>query len=635
MTTEENEIMLSSPEQILLAVIENFDGVIYTLDHQFCLTAFNTEFRKEIQNIFGQQIEIGDSVLQPLLEKHEADVPLWKEFYGRGLKGERFRFERKIEYTSPASYWDFSFTPILFREQILGVACHVRNITEERKKELEHKQAQELFKLIAENPLLGIVWATPEGNMINANDTFCKILESTVEELREIYYGDYTFAEDLEIEKPLFEKLKQGIIDNYVLEKRYVTFKGNTKWVKVNLSITKDKDNQIQYITCVVQEINERKIAQTQLAQSESSLRAILDNTNSAYLLLDDNLCTVTYNKLAEKWMTTYLQRTFPVGESVLQFIPNQYQSFAERVLEVAFDGTPYRFTGKYKLPDDTLNHYDVQLAPAFTIKNTISGIVVTVTDITQQINTDAEIKALNQNLEEKVKARTAQLETSNKELEAFTYSISHDLRAPLCNINGFAEIMIEDNADLLTVEMKKNLGIIKSNAIRMGLFIHSLLEISRLGRSALTIKEVNMLRLVEEVVEDLKLNNNNFIAEIAIGDLPSIKGDASLLRQVWQNLISNAVKYSSLKQNARIEIAATQSDDKVHYTVKDNGVGFDMQFAHKLFGVFQRLHRDTEFAGTGVGLAIVKRIVQRHNGNVGVQSAPNVGTTFYFSLPK
>lgn len=194
---------------------------------------------------------------------------------------------------------------------------------------------------------------------------------------------------------------------------------------------------------------------------------------------------------------------------------------------------------------------------------------------------------------------------------------------------------MIEDNADLLTVEMKKNLGIIKSNAIRMGLFIHSLLEISRLGRSALTIKEVNMLRLVEEVVEDLKLNNNNFIAEIAIGDLPSIKGDASLLRQVWQNLISNAVKYSSLKQNARIEIAATQSDDKVHYTVKDNGVGFDMQFAHKLFGVFQRLHRDTEFAGTGVGLAIVKRIVQRHNGNVGVQSAPNVGTTFYFSLPK
>ncbi|MCX6199282.1 MAG: hypothetical protein NTY88_08690 [Bacteroidetes bacterium] len=197
MTTEENEIMLSSPEQILLAVIENFDGVIYTLDHNFCLTAFNSEFRKEIQNIFGQQIEIGDSVLQPLLEKHEADVPRWKEFYGRGLKGERFRFERKIEYISPASYWDFSFTPIMFQEQILGVACHVRNITEERKKELEHKQAQELFKLIAENPLLGIVWATPEGNMINANDTFCKILESTIEDLREIYYGDYTFAEDL------------------------------------------------------------------------------------------------------------------------------------------------------------------------------------------------------------------------------------------------------------------------------------------------------------------------------------------------------------------------------------------------------------------------------------------------------
>ncbi len=578
---------------------------------------------------------MGDSVLKPLFEKYEADIPQWKERYTRALHGERLRFESKIEYTNPDSYWDFSFTPIFFKEQISGVACHVRNITAERKKELEHKQSQELFKLIAENPLLGIVWATPEGIMINANDTFCKILESTLVELRDIYYGNYTFPEDLEKEKPLFEKLKKGEIENYVLEKRYVTRRGNVKWVKVNLSTAKNKENEIQYITCVVQEIGERKNAQTQLLQSENNLRAILDHMNAACMLLDSELRIVTYNKPAEKWMMRYVNYVFSEGESVSKFIPENYASFAKKVLDVAMAGTPYRFTGKYSLVEDQLSYYDARIAPVMNADQKVLGIVVTVEEITDEINAQAEIKTLNQNLEAKVKARTAQLETSTKEMEAFTYSISHDLRAPLRNINGFAEILMEDHADILTSEMKKNLSVIKSNAIRMGLFIDSLLEISRSGRSAMVVNEVNMMNLVEEVVEELKMLNNNFRAEIIIGLLPSIKGDISLLRQVWQNLISNAVKYSAQKQHPRVEIAASEGDGKIHYTVKDNGIGFDMQYSHKLFGVFQRLHRDNEFEGTGVGLAIVKRIVQRHKGNVGVQSAPNAGTTFYFSLPK
>lgn len=633
--TEENEIMLSSTEQILLAVIENFDGVVYSVDHNLCLTAFNSEFRKEIQNIFGQQIELGNSVLQPLLENYEEDIPMWKELYTRGLKGERLRFERKIEYSSPTTYWHFSFTPILYQQQILGVACHVRNITAERTKDLEHKKALELFKLIAENPLLGIVWATPEGNMINANDTFCKILESPIEELREIYYGNYTFPEDLKIEQPLFEKLKKGLIENYVLEKRYVTLKGKIKWVKVNLSTTKNKDHEIQYITCVVQEIGERKVAQTQLAQSESNLRAILDHMNSACVLLDNNLCIVSFNKMAESWMHVYSNRTFEQGEKFLVLVPGKYQSLAGQILQVVVSGTPYRYTGKYEVEAGVIHWYDIQIAPVFNAEQRVSGIVISVVDITQEKKSEAEIKALNETLEEKVRARTAHLEASNKEMEAFTYSISHDLRAPLRNINGFAEILLEDGTNQLSSEMKRNLTVIKSNAVRMGLFIDSLLEISRLGRSVLNKKEVNMKNLVNEIVEEMKLVDKNFKAEIILGNIPSVQGDSSLLKQVWQNLISNAVKYSALKENPTIEIGSSLSDGKIHYSVKDNGVGFEMQFSHKLFGVFQRLHRDTEFAGTGVGLAIVKRIVQKHNGQVGVQSTPNVGSTFYFSLPQ
>ena len=625
--------LISPAEQTLLGVVNNFDGVVYSLDTDFLLTSFNTEFKNKMKNIFNLDIEIGDHVYDFLKVSNPTEIPYWENIYRQALNGERLRFVTKIEYTNPNLFLEFSVNPVTCEGKITGLACFCRNITNDKLKEMDQERTQELFRLIVDNPILGIVWATAEGKMINANETFCKILDSTLADLLKVNYGDYTFPDDLITEKPLFEKLKQGVIDNYVLEKRYVTLKGTIKWVKVNLSTNKNETGKIRYITCIVQEIGERKESEKLLEQSEANLRAILDHTSASCLLLDNDLKIVAYNKLAENWMNIYFNHTFQTGELFLPLVPPKYRSLAEQVLKVAAAGMPYRYTGKYQFAENVLNWYDVQVAPAYNAENIVSGIVISIVDITREKNNEAEIKALNETLEEKVKARTAQLDASNKEMEAFTYSISHDLRAPLRNINGFAEILLEDGADMLSKEMKKNLTVIKSNAVRMGLFIDSLLEISRLGRSVLNKKEVNMKHLVEEIVEEIKFADKNLKAEIIINEIHNIKGDASLLKQVWQNLISNAVKYSALKKNPKIEIGSTSSDGKIHYSVKDNGVGFEMQFSHKLFGVFQRLHRDTEFVGTGVGLAIVKRIVQKHNGQVGVQSAPNVGTTFYFSL--
>ncbi len=626
---------ISVSEQTLLGVINNFDGVVYSLDTNFLLTSFNAEFKSKMKNIFNLNIEIGDHVYDFLKVSNPSEIPYWENIYRQALNGERLRFKTKIEYTNPNLYLEFSVNPIACDGEITGLACFCRDITNEKLKEMELERAQELFSLIADNPILGIVWADADGKMINANETFCKILESTLDDLLEVYYGDYTFPDDLITEKPLFENLKKGIIDNYVLEKRYITRKGGIKWVKVNLSTNKNETGKIRYITCIVQEIGERKESEKLLEQSETNLRAILDHTSASCLLLDNDFRIVAYNKLAENWMNIYFNHAFETGEFFLPLVPGKYQSLAEQVLQVAKAGMPYRYTGKYHFAEGELNWYDVHVAPAYNEKNEVRGIVISIVDITREKNSEAEIKALNETLEEKVKARTAQLEASNKEMEAFTYSISHDLRAQLRNINGFAEILLEDGADMLSNEMKKNLTVIKSNAVRMGLFIDSLLEISRLGRSVLNKKEVNMKHLVGELVEEIKFTDKKFKAEIILNEIHNIQGDASLLKQVWQNLISNAVKYSALKENPKIEIGSTISDGKIHYSVKDNGVGFEMQFSHKLFGVFQRLHRDTEFAGTGVGLAIVKRIVQKHNGQVGVQSTPNVGTTFYFSLPQ
>lgn len=250
--------------------------------------------------------------------------------------------------------------------------------------------------------------------------------------------------------------------------------------------------------------------------------------------------------------------------------------------------------------------------------------------DITRQKRTDFEIKQLNNNLERNI----AQLQLTNKELEAFSYSVSHDLRAPLRSINGYAQMIQEDHAHTFNDDAKRMLNVIRNNAKKMGTLIDDLLAFSRMGRKEITRVSIDFNKLVEPIVAEAKQNHNDK-AKITLHPLPATQGDPALLSQVYINLISNAVKYSAKKDNAEVEIGAEEKDDEIVYYVKDNGAGFDMQYAHKLFGVFQRLHSNEEFEGTGVGLAIVQRIIVKHGGKVWAEGKLNEGATFYFSLPK
>jgi PAS domain S-box-containing protein len=250
--------------------------------------------------------------------------------------------------------------------------------------------------------------------------------------------------------------------------------------------------------------------------------------------------------------------------------------------------------------------------------------------DITQQKRTDREIKQLNADLEGNI----ALLETTNKELESFSYSISHDLRAPLRSINGYSHIILEDHEAQLNEELRRLLEKIRGNASRMGVLIDNLLEFSRLGRRRVIKSPVNLMELVQRVVDDLDEDRRGK-ARIHIGSLPSAEGDPVLLYQVLVNLVSNAIKYSRKKEAPEIEIGSSENDGKYIYFVKDNGAGFNMNYAHKLFGVFQRLHSNEEFEGTGVGLAIVQRIIVKHGGRVWAEGRPDEGATFFFSLPK
>ena len=243
-----------------------------------------------------------------------------------------------------------------------------------------------------------------------------------------------------------------------------------------------------------------------------------------------------------------------------------------------------------------------------------------------------ARIKSHAAELEERVRARTVELEATNRELESFSYSVSHDLRAPLRAVDGYARMLEEDYRERLDDEGRRLLAVVRDSAARMGRLIDDLLAFSRLGRQAPAARPVDMATLAAEVADEVRGDSK---AAIEIGLLPAAHADPAMLKQVWLNLIGNAVKYSAKRPGARVEIGGKEEPREIVYWVRDNGVGFDMRYAAKLYGVFQRLHRADEFPGTGVGLAIVQRIVTRHGGRVWAEGKPGEGACFHFSLPR
>lgn len=254
--------------------------------------------------------------------------------------------------------------------------------------------------------------------------------------------------------------------------------------------------------------------------------------------------------------------------------------------------------------------------------------------EISKRQEAEKRISQLNAELEERVHLRTAELEVTNKELEAFSYSVSHDLRAPLRAIDGFSRKVVMDYGGKLDEEGRRQLQVVRENAQRMGQLIDDLLAFSRMGRREMALQSLDMDVFAKDVAAELGAAEPQRIIEFAFLPLPRVMADGAMLRQVWVNLLANAIKFSSQRQVAHIEIGGRTEGEEAIYWVKDDGAGFDMQYAAKLFGVFQRLHRQDEFEGTGVGLAIAQRILHRHSGRIWGEGLPGVGATFWFALP-
>jgi PAS domain S-box-containing protein len=377
-------------------------------------------------------------------------------------------------------------------------------------------------------------------------------------------------------------------------------------------------------------ELLARRRSEGDLREANSFLDSLIENLPVMIVVKDaDTLRFVRVNRAFERLLG--YSRGQMIGRSAHDLFPAE-----DAAASIVSDRQALESDGVVDIQEHRVHNATLELRILHTMKMPIGDaggraqyVLAISTDITERQLAEQAIQELNSALVSKAE----QLTLSNRELESFSYSVSHDLRAPLRAIDGFAQMLEEDYGAGLHAEGMRYLGVIRTNTKRLGALIDDLLELSRLGRLALAAQEINVESLVHEVVAEA-LDGRPTVPRVSIGPLPPVRGDRTLLRQVWTNLIANAIKYSGKAAEPRIEVSGRQDAAENVYSVRDNGVGFNMEYADKLFGVFQRLHRADEFSGTGVGLAIVQRVVARHGGRVWADGKVNGGAMFSFSLP-
>ncbi|HUA20888.1 MAG TPA: PAS domain S-box protein [Bryobacteraceae bacterium] len=435
------------------------------------------------------------------------------------------------------------------------------------------------------------------------------------------------------------------------LETERIRKDGRRIAVSVTISPLKDEAGKVVGASSIARDITGRKQAEQALARSELRYRSLVRAVSQIVW---------TTNSRGEVIEDLAAWREF-TGQSVEEtqgwgrfaaLHPGDRARSAEAWSRALAGRSLYETEYRLRRHDGEYRWMAVHGVPVLNEDGQVEEWVGTCADITDRVLAEEEARQLNQTLEKRVVERTSELEAANQELEAFAYSVSHDLRAPLRAIGGFSRILLEDFSPELPAEAQRYLGIVSENAVQMGKLIDGLLSFSRLGRQALNLQQVAPSDLVRQAWVDLAAEQKGREVEICLGDLPPCQGDPLLLKQVFLNLLSNSLKYTRNRPVSRVEVGcfrasnlAAQTEvcqqgaprgaapDSPVYYVRDNGAGFDMRYSDKLFGVFQRLHRSEEYEGTGVGLATVRRIITRHGGSVWAEGALDQGATFYFTL--
>jgi PAS domain S-box-containing protein len=425
----------------------------------------------------------------------------------------------------------------------------------------------------------------------------------------------------------LVERVKRGE-DIHSFETAGVRKSGKQFSMHITLSTIKNESGEIQGTSLIARDVPERR-------RTEEMLRLTVEATPNAMVMTDDQGKIVLVNSQTEK-LFGYLREEL-LGEIVEILVPHKYRDKhpAQRAAFMRAPGIRAIGTGRdlYGLRKDGSEFpVEIGLNPIETDQGTC--VLSVIVDVTGRKRSEEEIKRLNQDLEQRVEQRTRELTAANAELEAFSYTVSHDLRGPLRQIAGFANILAEEHASELSPEYRRYLQKVQDGAQQMGVLIDDLLNLARVGRQPVSRRLTPLNGLVNAALEQLNAQDLHREIEWNIEDLGSVACDPALISLVFVNLLSNSIKYTRPRDRALIHVGRTMIDQETIFFIRDNGAGFDMEYSGKLFGVFQRLHKASDFEGTGVGLATVQRIIHKHGGRVWADAKVDKGATFLFTIP-
>src|SRR5918997_1727269 len=491
-------------------------------------------------------------------------------------------------------------------------------------------ESEQRFRATFEQAAVGVAHVGPDGRWLRVNDKLCEMTGYTREELSRLTFQDITHLDDLQKDVEHLGRLLAGEISIYSTEKRYLRKNGSVVWINLTVSAVGDTPGHVKYFITNIVDVTERRMVQEALSRSEERYRAVVEQSAEGLYLVDGGTRRILETNPALQNMLGYTAGEL-CGMALHEVVAHARADVEANVERTLREGTRFIRERGYRRKDGSV--VEVEIAASAIDYGEKRVICAAVHDITERKRAEEAMRRFNEELEDRVRRRTAQLQAANEELEAMSSSVSHDLRAPLRAMTGFAQILLEDYGDGLDEAGRDYLRRIQEAGQRMGVMIDDLLDLSRLARREMRHDEADLSALARGVAEDLTRVEPRRRARFAIADGISATGDAGLLRVVLENLIENAWKFTSREPEAMIEFGAVEREGRPAYYVRDNGVGFDKAYAEGIFDPFRRLHGEEEFEGTGVGLATVARIVRRHGGDLWAEGEVGRGATFFFTL--